>query len=70
MSASLRRRLQGWWRRSGNPAGATDAPAVHEVSQNADDVERYWTDERMRAARAREQKLPLPEDHGRSEHDD
>jgi hypothetical protein len=62
MSASLWRRLQGWWRRSDNTAGATDAPAVHDVTQSPDEVEHYWTDERMRAARAREQKLPLPDD--------
>jgi hypothetical protein len=62
MSSSLRRRLQGWWRRSGNPAGATDEPSVHDVPQSSDDVERYWTDERMRAARAREQQLPRPGD--------
>jgi hypothetical protein len=62
MSSSLWRRLQGWWRRSGNPAGATDEPSVHDVPQSSDEVERYWTDERMRAARAREQQLPRPGD--------
>ena len=40
--------------------GATDEPAVHEVPQSADEVEHYWTDERMDAARAREQQLPRP----------
>jgi hypothetical protein len=51
-----------WWRRSADPAAATDAPVVHEVTQSSDEVEHYWTDERMRAARAREQQLPLPDD--------
>ncbi len=64
MSSSLWRRLQSWWRRSGDTAGVTDAPAVHDVTQSADEVEHYWTDERMRAARAREQQLPLPDDDG------
>ena len=50
--------------------GDTSAPVVHDVTQTHDEVSHYWTDERMRAARAREQKLPLPEDDGRSEHDD
>ena len=62
MSSSLWRRLQGWWDRSGDPAGPTGAPVVHDVPQRHDEVEHYWTDERMRAARAREQKLPLPDD--------
>jgi hypothetical protein len=64
MSPSLWRRLQGRWRRSGNPAGATDAPVVHDVRQSSDEVEDYWTDDRMRAVRPREQRLPLPEDDG------
>ena len=64
MSSSLRRRLQGWWRRSSETPGAPDAPEVHDVTQSSDEVEHYWTDERMRAARARQQKLPLPEDDG------
>jgi hypothetical protein len=62
MSSSLWRRLRSWWRRSGNPAGATSAPVVHDVPQTHDEVEHYWTDERLRAARAREQMLPLPDD--------
>jgi hypothetical protein len=37
---------------------------VHDVGQSADEVEHYWTDERMRAARAREQQLPRPDDDG------
>jgi len=64
MSSSLWRRLQGWWRRAGTTPGAADAPVVHDVTQTHDEVEHYWTDERMRAARAREQKLPLPDDNG------
>jgi hypothetical protein len=35
---------------------------VHDVPQTHDEVEHYWTDERLRAARAREQMLPLPDD--------
>ena len=62
MSSSLWRRLQGWWRRSGNPTGVTSAPAVYDVTQSSEEVEHYWTDERMRAARAREQTLPLRDD--------
>ena len=64
MNSSLWRRLQGWWRRSGDPTGATGVPKVHDVTQTHDEVEHYWTDERMRAARAREQKLPQPGDDG------
>jgi hypothetical protein len=64
MSSSLWRRLQGWWRRPGDPAGAADAPVVHDVTQSSDEVEHYWTDERMRAAQAPEQKRPLPDDGG------
>jgi hypothetical protein len=64
MRASLWRQLQGWWRRSGKSPGATGAPVVHDVGQSADEVEHYWTDERMRAARAREQQLPRPDDDG------
>jgi len=60
MSFSLWRQLQGWWRRPGRAPGATDEPAVHEVPQSADEVEHYWTDERMDAARPREQQLPRP----------
>ena len=62
MSSSLWRRLQGWWRRSDDPAGATDAPEIHDVTQSSDEVEHYWTDERMRAARAREQKRRAQDD--------
>ena len=62
MSSSLWRRLQGWWRRSDNPAGAASTPVVHDVPQTHDEVEHYWTDERMRAARARERQLPQPDD--------
>ena len=64
MSSSLWRRLQGWWRRSEDTTGASGAPEVHDVTQSSDEVEHYWTDERMRAARAREQKRPLPDDDG------
>ena len=64
MSSSLWRRLQGWWRRSETRPASPKRPRVHDVTQSADEVEHYWTDERMRAARAREQKLPLPDDDG------
>lgn len=64
MSSALWRRLQSWWRRAGMTPGATDAPVVHEVAQSPDAVEHYWTDERMRAAQAREQKRSRPEDDG------
>ena len=43
-------------------AGATSDPVEHDVPQTHEEVEHYWTDERMRAARAREQRLPLPDD--------
>jgi hypothetical protein len=39
---------------------------VHEVTQTHDEVSHYWTDERMREARGREQRLPLPEEPDRS----
>ena len=64
MSSSLWRKLQGWWRRSGTTPGATDEPAVHDVPQSSAEVEHYWTDERMRAARAREKQMPQPDDDG------
>ena len=62
MSSSLWRRLQGWWRRPATTPGAADTPEVQDVTQPPHEVEHYWTDERMRAARAREQLLPLPDD--------
>lgn len=62
MSSPLWRRLHSWWRRAGTTPGACDAPVVHDVAQRPDEVEHYWTDERMRAARAREQQLPRPDD--------
>ncbi len=62
MTSSLWRRLQRWWRRSGDPADATSDPVVHDVPQTHEEVEHHWTDERMRAARAREQRLPQPDD--------
>jgi hypothetical protein len=63
MSSTLLRRLQGWWRRPDvTPAGAASYPVVHDVPQTHDEVEHYWTDERMSAARAAERKLPLPGD--------
>ena len=65
MSSSLWRRLQSWWRRPGStPAGVTSDPVVHDVPQTHAEVEHYWTDERMSAARPRERKLPLPDDDG------
>jgi hypothetical protein len=64
MSSSLWRRLQGWWRRLGITPGASGEPVVHDVTQTHDEVEHYWTDERMRAAQTREQKLPQPDEKG------
>ena len=63
MSSSLWRRLQSWWHRS-DGRGATSDAVVHDVPQTHDEVEHYWTDERMSAARARERQLPLPDDDG------
>ena len=62
MSASLWQQLQGWWRRSEDATGASSPPEIHDVTQSADEVEHYWTDERMRAARTRQQQLPQPDD--------
>jgi hypothetical protein len=63
LTSGLRARLWRWWhRRSSAPADDTSAPVVHDVTQTHDEVSHYWTDERMREARAREQQLPLPEE--------
>ena len=59
MRAWLRRR---WHRTGSSPAGDTDAAVVHDVTQTHEEVTHYWTDERMREARGREQQLPLPEE--------
>ena len=73
MTSRLVRWVQSRWRRAGPPPSdatsapsdrSEDAPVVHGVTQTHDEVAGYWTDERLRAARPREQKRPLPEDEG------
>jgi len=60
--SGLHARLWRWWHQRGSsPPGDTSAPVVHDVTQTHDEIEHYWTDERMREARGREQQLPLPE---------
>jgi hypothetical protein len=54
--------LRRWRRRARSTPGAADGPEVHDVPQGHDEVSHYWTDERMREARAREQTRPLPDD--------
>jgi hypothetical protein len=54
--------MRRWWRWPGPTPAATRAPVVHDVHQAHDEVAHYWTDERMEAARAREQKLPQPDE--------
>ena len=70
MTSRLLGALQRWWRRTGPaPAGAhgdtddTGDTVVHDVPQTHDEVAEYWTDERLRAAKPREQKLPPPSGH-------
>lgn len=59
--------MRSWWRRTGSsPSGAASSgadPVVHDVTQTHEEVAEYWTDERLRAAKPREQKLPPPRDH-------
>ena len=71
MTDRLVRWVRSWWRRTGPPpSGATgspsdrsgDEPVAHDVTQTHDEVAEYWTDERLRAARPREQELPPPGD--------
>jgi len=64
--SALRAWLRHRWHRTGSsPAGDTGAAVVHDVTQTHDEVSHYWTEERMRQARGREQQLPLPEDPNR-----
>ena len=65
----LVRWVRSWWRRAGSsPSGATSGtsssgvapPVVHDVTQTHDEVAGYWTDERLRTAEPREQKMPPP----------
>ena len=76
MISRLLRALQSRWRRTGPPpSGVTGATSdtsdvsdtsdtvVHDVPQTHEEVADYWTDERLRAAKPREQKLPPPGGH-------
>lgn len=50
-------------RLGGRPAALTSAPddvVSHQVTDSPDEVAAYWTDERVRGARPREQRLDPP----------
>lgn len=45
---------------SAAPDDGAAGPVFHEVDQSADEVARYWTDERIRDARPAPQPQPKP----------
>lgn len=44
------------------PAAAADGVVTHQVTDSPELVTDYWTDERLRAARPRQQRLDPPAD--------
>jgi hypothetical protein len=58
---ALAARVRRMVRREGRPSAGSPGVVVHRVDQAPEEVEQYWTDERMRSARPRQIVAPDPQ---------